>query len=100
MYILLQSIAQDESIVGIVFLPVPGSVFQVNFKVKRSNWDGTGDEHDEEAKKEDEEVSNRFVIVVSCDGATRRVVCYRFALGLTLDLHATARHKEKKKQCK
>lgn len=30
--------------------------FQVNFKVKRSNWDGTGDEEKEEEEKKDEEV--------------------------------------------
>lgn len=31
--------------------------WQVNFKVKRSNWDGTGDEEkDAEEKKQDEEV--------------------------------------------
>lgn len=32
-------------------------LLQVNFKVKRSNWDGTGDEQkEEEEKKQDDEV--------------------------------------------
>lgn len=32
------------------------SALQVNFKVKRSNWDGTGDEEKEAEEKKDEEV--------------------------------------------
>lgn len=35
--------------------------WQVNFKVKRSNWDGTGDEQkDAEEKKQDEEVIQKL----------------------------------------
>lgn len=38
--------------------------FQVNFKVKRSNWDGTGDEQKEEEEKKDEEVWEGFTALV------------------------------------
>lgn len=42
------------------FTPVP----QVNFKVKRSNWDGTGDEHARQEEKKDEEVLSLSAFII------------------------------------